>query len=102
MSLGRFYKGRVISLVVGWFGEISKDFEQTIVTLAEEAVASDFGKTLLPLINIEKRGGLAHHVAAVQESNWSPSCERQRNAENVKTTLRERNVMLRLIPAVQK
>ena len=39
----------------------------------------------------EERRSLAHHVATVQESNWSPNCERQRNAENVKTALCEGN-----------
>ena len=73
MPLGRFYKGRVMPLVVGWFGEISQEFEQTIVTLAKEAA----------VINTEKKGGAVHHVAAVQESNWRSNCERQRNAENV-------------------
>ena len=55
MSLGRFYKGRVIPLVVGWFGETNKNFEQTIATLAKETAASDFGRTLSPLVNTEKK-----------------------------------------------
>ena len=42
MSLGRFYKGRVVPSVAGWFGEINKDFDQTIATLAKETAASNF------------------------------------------------------------
>ena len=56
-SLSRFYKGRVISLVAGWFGEIGRDFERTITTLPKEATASNFGRTLSPLINTERKGG---------------------------------------------
>ena len=55
MSLDRFYKGRFILLVAGWFGEINRDFERTVVTLAKETAASDFGRTLLPQINIDLR-----------------------------------------------
>ena len=58
MSLdsGRFYKGIVIPLVAGWFGEINGDFEQTIVTLAKETTAaSDLGRALSLLINAEKK-----------------------------------------------
>ena len=43
LSLGRFYKGRVIPLVAGWFGGINKDFEQTIATLAKETLLFVFG-----------------------------------------------------------
>ena len=56
MSHGRFYKGRVIPLVAGWFVEINKDFEQIIATLAKETAASNFGRTLSPLISTEKKG----------------------------------------------
>ena len=55
MLLDRFYKGRVIPLVAGWFGEINKEFEQTMVTVAKETAASDFGRTLSPLVNTEKK-----------------------------------------------
>ena len=54
----RFYKGIVIPLVAGWFGEINRDFEQTIVALAKETTAaSDLGRTLSLLINTEKKEG---------------------------------------------
>ena len=56
MSHGRFYKGRVIPLVAGWFGEINKDVEQTLATLEKETAASGFGRTLSPLFNTEKKG----------------------------------------------
>ena len=39
-SLSSFYKWRVISLVAGWFGRISRDCEQIIVTLAKEATCA--------------------------------------------------------------
>ena len=57
VSFGRFYKGGVIPLVAGWFGEINRDFEQTIVALAKEMAASDFGRPLSPLMITEKKGG---------------------------------------------
>ena len=56
-SLSRFYRRQVIPLVAGWFGEIGRDFEKTLVVLAKEAAASDFGRTLSPLANTEKKGG---------------------------------------------
>ena len=40
MSLGRFYKERVVPLVAGWFDEINRDFEQTIVAMTKETTAS--------------------------------------------------------------
>ena len=56
-SLTRFYRSQAIPLVAGWFGEIGRDFEKTLVVLAKEAAASDFGRTLSPLVNTEKKGG---------------------------------------------
>ena len=56
-SLTRFYRQQVIPTVAGWFGEIGSDFQKTLVTLAKEAAASDFGRTISPLINTEKKGG---------------------------------------------
>ena len=37
--------------MAGWFGNIGKDVEHTVLVLARETVASDFGRTLSPLIN---------------------------------------------------
>ena len=53
----RFYRGQVIPLVSGWFGEIGTDFEKVLAILAREAASRDFGRTLSPLINTEKKGG---------------------------------------------
>ena len=46
----------MIPLVAGWFGEIGRDFEKTLFVLAKESAASDFGRTLSPLVNTEKKG----------------------------------------------
>ena len=35
----QFYRGQVIPLCAGWFGEINEDFEKVIVALAREAAA---------------------------------------------------------------
>ena len=53
----RFFRGQVIPLVSGWFGEIGTDFEKVLAILAREAASSDFGRTLSPLINTKKKGG---------------------------------------------
>ena len=73
-----FFKERVIPLVAGWFGEINKDFGQTIVKKKRQHPAI-LEKTPSPLINTEKRRSHAPHVVLVQESNWSPNCERYCN-----------------------
>ena len=37
----QFCRGQVVPLCAGWFGEINKDFEKVIVTLAREAAAGE-------------------------------------------------------------
>ena len=37
----RFYRGQVIPIVAGWFGEIGRDFDKIITRLAREAASSD-------------------------------------------------------------
>ena len=51
----RFFRGQVIPLCAGWFGEINEDFSKIIRTLAKEAAAGDDGVTISPLVNSDKR-----------------------------------------------
>jgi len=50
MEQQRFYKGQVILLTSGWFDERGKE-------LVWEAVVGDDGMTILPLVNIDGKGG---------------------------------------------
>ena len=52
---------------------------------------SDFGTTLSPLINKERKKSLPYHVVAIQESNWSLNYQRQHNAQHAKATICKRN-----------
>ena len=53
----RFWKGQVILICAGWFGEINKDFERIIQLIAREAAAGDDGIKISPLINTDRKGG---------------------------------------------
>ena len=50
---GRFWRGGVIPLCAGGFGEINKDFEK----LAREASSSNTGMMVSPLVNTDRKGG---------------------------------------------
>ena len=52
-----FYRGQVIPLCAGWFGEINEDFEKVILTMAREAAAGEDGMALSPLVNTDIKGG---------------------------------------------
>ena len=52
-----FYRGQVIPLCAGWFGEINEDFEKVITALAKEAAAGEDGMTVSPLVNTDRKGG---------------------------------------------
>ena len=52
-----FYRGQVIPLCAGWFGEINEDFEKVILTMAREAAAGEDGMTVSPLVNTDRKGG---------------------------------------------
>ena len=53
----RFYRGQVIPLCSGWFGEIGEDFGKVIKQLAREAAAGDGGMTVSLLVNTDRKGG---------------------------------------------
>jgi len=53
----RFFRGQVIPLCAGWFGEVNEDFVKIIRTLAKHAAAGDDGMTISPLINTDRKGG---------------------------------------------
>ena len=53
----QFFRGQVVPLCAGWFGEINEDFEKVIVTLAREAAAGEDGMAVSPLVNTDKKGG---------------------------------------------
>ena len=55
-TLTKFYRGQVIPLVSGWFGEFEVNFEEVSVVLAKEAAARDLD-TIFPLVNSEKKRG---------------------------------------------
>ena len=54
---GRFYRGQIIPVCVGWFGEINQDFKQIIKIVAKAAASGDCGMTISPLINTDRKGG---------------------------------------------
>lgn len=54
---GRFFRGQVIPITAGWFGEIGKDFATIIKTIAREAASGECGMTISPLINSDRKGG---------------------------------------------
>ena len=56
-SQNRFWRGQVIPVCAGWFGEINKDFEKIIQRLAREAASSDDGLKISPLVNTDRKGG---------------------------------------------
>ena len=53
----QFFRGQVIPLCAGWFGETNEDFEKVIRTLAKEAAAGQDGMAVSPLINTDRKGG---------------------------------------------
>ena len=53
----RFIGGQVIPLVVGPFGEVNKDFEKVLKTLARLAAAGEDGMSISPLRNTDRKGG---------------------------------------------
>ena len=53
----RFYRGQIIPLCTGGFGEINKDFEKIITLLVWEAASGDAGLTISPLVNTNRKGG---------------------------------------------
>eukprot|EP00956_Cyclotella_meneghiniana_P024218 scaffold48318_cov51-Cyclotella_meneghiniana.AAC.2 len=55
----RFIGGQVILLVVGPFGEVNKDFQKVLKTLARLAAAGEDGMSISisPLRNTDRKGG---------------------------------------------
>ena len=47
-SQGRFYRGQVIPLCAGAFGEINEDLDKIIRRLAREAASGDDGDYITP------------------------------------------------------
>ena len=45
----------MVPLVVGAFGEVNKDFEKVLKTLAKLAAAGEDGMSISPLRNLDKR-----------------------------------------------
>ena len=54
---GRFFKGQVIPLCAGGFGEVNKDFEKVLKILAREAASGTTGLSVSPLANSDRKGG---------------------------------------------
>ncbi len=54
---GRFFRGQIIPIVAGWFGEIGEDFEKVIKVLARAAASCDEGLTISLLVNTDRKGG---------------------------------------------
>ena len=53
----RFFRGEVIPVCVGWFGEINRDYEILLKKLAREAATGDEGMRISPLVNSDRKGG---------------------------------------------
>ena len=56
-SQNSFYRGQVIPICAGWFGEINEDFNKTIKVLAREAASGEDGASISPLVNTDRKGG---------------------------------------------
>lgn len=54
---GYLFRGQVIPVTAGWFGEIGEDFATIIKTIAREAASDECGMTISPLINLDRKGG---------------------------------------------
>jgi hypothetical protein len=52
-----FIGGQVVPLVVGAFGDVNKDLEKMLRTLAKCAAAGEDGMSISPLRNLDKKGG---------------------------------------------
>ena len=52
-----FFRGQVIPIYAGWFGEIGEDFNNIITRLAQEAASGEHGMTISPLVNTDRKGG---------------------------------------------
>ncbi len=53
----RFFRGQVIPVCAGWFGEVNKDYETFITKLAQKAISGDVGMWISPLVNSDRKGG---------------------------------------------
>jgi hypothetical protein len=53
----RFFRGAVIPICAGWFGEENKDYKILISALAREAAAGDVGTQISRLVNLDRKGG---------------------------------------------
>ena len=53
----RFYRGQIIPLCAGWYGDVNEDFEKILRILARQAAASDDGLSVSPLVNTDRKGG---------------------------------------------
>ncbi len=53
----RFFRGTVIPIYAGWFGEVNKKYNILISTLAQEAAAGDDSMQISPLVNSDRKGG---------------------------------------------
>ena len=54
---GRFFKGQVVPLCAGRFGEVNKDFTKVLKILAREAASGTAGLSISPLANSDRKGG---------------------------------------------
>jgi hypothetical protein len=52
-----FFRGTVIPICAGWFGEVNKDYESLITKLAREAAAGDDCMRISPLVYLDRKGG---------------------------------------------
>ena len=52
-----FIGGQVVPLVVGAFGDVNKDLEKMLRTLAKFAAAGEDGMSISHLQNLDKKGG---------------------------------------------
>ena len=60
----QFIGEQVIPVVVGAFGEVNKDFEKLLRTMAKLASSGEDGMSISPLRNLDKKGGafaIMHH-----------------------------------------
>ena len=80
-AAGRFIGGQVVPLVVGAFGEVNKDFEKVLKTLAKLAAAGEDGMSISPLRNLDRKGGA--YVIMLQQ--FRPSFGSYRSERNGQT-----------------
>ncbi|EJK78095.1 hypothetical protein THAOC_00024 [Thalassiosira oceanica] len=89
--LGRFYRGQVLPVCAGCFGEINTDFNRIIRQLARKAAAGDHGLRIYLATRQQRpqRRRISNHAPPIQTSDRSRNRARERTTQAKQATLRQ-------------